>query len=191
MELDWLKKWSLYSPEKCALFCADTHREFSYREFFNISVNLANFLEARGVQKGTRVAVLAENQIEYVFLFFALQRMGAILVPINFRLTTPEAQFIVDNCDCEFLVSSQDYASIEQSIKVPNRLAFKEIEENIDDWSRASGEYPFVGEFEKGCLILHTSGTTGNPKGVVITPKILFWNSVNTNLSMSLSPEDV
>src|SRR3712207_597451 len=95
VEADWLKRWSLYSPAKTAIKDGGTGRSLSYRECFIACNRLARSLsDEYGVGSGDRVAVLAQNELEHVLLFFALQRLGAVMVPINFRLTAPEVSFI-------------------------------------------------------------------------------------------------
>ena len=96
-EIDWLKRHSLYSPDKIALVDVDTNREFTYLEFFKVANFFAATLAEQGITEGDRVAVLAHNRIEIVFLFFALQRLGAILVPINFRLSPGEVDYILED----------------------------------------------------------------------------------------------
>ena len=96
MELDWLKKWNLYSPEKIAIKDGDTNQQYSYGEFYKLALQASFYLKEKyELQPGDRVAVLSTNELEYVILFFALQRIGAILVPVNFRLTEREITHIM------------------------------------------------------------------------------------------------
>src|SRR5665213_538613 len=95
-ETDWLKRWSRYSPRAVAIQCGEEGRALSYAELFAQSQRLARVLSERfGVRAGDRVTCLAQNELEYVSLFFAIQRLGAILVPINFRFTLTEVEHIV------------------------------------------------------------------------------------------------
>ena len=118
IELDWLQKWNLYCPTKIAIKDGDTGREFSYSQFFDHAARGARFLKDKyNINPGDRVAVLSTNELEYVFLFFALQRLGAVLVPINFRLTQREVEHIVSDCEPKLVVHQPDYQEIVRHLK--------------------------------------------------------------------------
>jgi len=88
IEMDWLKQWSLFSPKNIAFKDAESNVEYSYHDLYYLSCVLATNLRERfSIAEGSRVAVLATNELEFIPLFFALQRLGAVMVPINFRLT--------------------------------------------------------------------------------------------------------
>ncbi len=174
IELDWLKRWNLYSPNAVAIKDGETGREYSYADFYRYTNITAHLLKTEyGISKGDRVAVLATNELEYVFLFFALQRLGAILVPINFRLTVREVDHIITDCSPKLLIRQEDLEKLSVAIQ---KIPFKEI--------------PFEGDFESPCMIIYTSGTTGAPKGALLTQKMLFWNSVNSTLRLNISQQD-
>ena len=84
---DWTSKWALYSPDKTALKEYETGRTLTYGQLNRLGNRMAFHLQRTfGVGKGDRVAVLAENCLEYVVLFAAAQKLGFILVPLNYRL---------------------------------------------------------------------------------------------------------
>jgi fatty-acyl-CoA synthase len=195
IELDWLKRWALYTPEAIAIKDAESGRSYSYRDLYFASCGLAHYLQERfSIHPGDRVAVLATNELEYVPLFFALQRLGAIMVPLNFRLAPRELTYILSDCEPKLLIHQQ---------------AFKEIAANFAESDSSSWsfdgpnglcdllqqnkftEHRFAGEFEKPCLILYTSGTTGRPKGALLTPRLIFWNALNTALSLDIQQKDI
>ncbi len=75
MELDWLKRWNLYSPQSIAIKDGETGREFSYAKLYELAQRGAHLLYDKfGISKGDRVAVLAANELEYVFLFFCFAK---------------------------------------------------------------------------------------------------------------------
>src|SRR5690606_6034939 len=91
LETDWLKRWAMYSPNAIALVDDATGDNITYMQAFERSNRLARHLmDVEGVKPGDRVAVLSTNELDYVLLFFAVQKTGAVLVPMNFRLTPPE-----------------------------------------------------------------------------------------------------
>src|SRR5690349_5014393 len=115
IELDWLQKWNQYSPQSIAIKDGDTGREFTYGKFYEMAARGAGFLKSKyQIEAGDRVAVLSTNELEYVFLFFALQRLGATLVPINFRLTQREVEHIVSDCEPKLIVHQAEYTGIVQ-----------------------------------------------------------------------------
>ncbi len=199
IETDWLKQWSMYAPQSVALKDADSGREFTYLEFFAIANRLAlYFREQYQVRAGDRVAVLAANEIEYFFIFYALQRLSAIMVPINFRLTAREVTHILSNSESTLLIAQRAFSALIDDIsaehKPPHVLWFEgpdSLKEVVyKSWDQKA-DVPMAAQLDDVCMILYTSGTTGAPKGALITHKMLFWNSVNTSLRLNISQSDV
>jgi fatty-acyl-CoA synthase len=193
IELDWLKRWAKLSPSAIALSCADSGRSFSYSEFFERSGALAAALRDRGVGAGDRVAVLAPNEPETLFLFFALQRLGAMLVPINFRFAPREVDHVLADSGASLLFVHSTLAEVASKLSSPPPVLPFEgaggLQGMIFDRAPAA-PFEMVGEFETPVMILYTSGTTGAPKGALITNKMLFWNSVNTGMRLHITPSD-
>ncbi len=195
MELDWLKRWNLYSPDAVAIKDGETGLEYTYSDFYALA-NSGSFVlsEAYGIQKGDRVAVLAANELEYVFLYFAVIRLGAILVPINFRLTQREVDHIVSDCEPRLVLYQEEFRSIIQNLpNCPATLLLKGLKEisfeTLIQKQRGS-EKDFAAQETDPAMIIYTSGTTGAPKGAVLTHKMIFWNSINTTLRLNISQND-
>jgi fatty-acyl-CoA synthase len=192
-ELDWLKRWSLYSPNAVALQSGEDGSCITYAQLYRQSCAVAQHLRERfAIEPGDRVACLAQNELEYVALFFALQRLGAILVPINFRFTSAEVGHVVHDCGAKLLIAQQAFWSVAQSTNV-NLWSFDGPESLVALVGHRieSREIPFTAEFEDPCMILYTSGTTGFPKGAVISHRMVYWNSINTGLRLNLTQNDV
>jgi fatty-acyl-CoA synthase len=186
-ELDWLKQWKQYSPSGVALKDGDSGREVTYSQFYSAAAKAATFLKSKfQIQAGDRVAILSLNELEYVFLFFALQRLGATLVPINYRLTQREVEHIVSDCLPKLVVYQADYAATVSNLTHPcakillNEIPFNEGTESAE----------FASKSETTAMIIYTSGTTGAPKGALISHQMIFWNSVNTSLRLNISQTD-
>ncbi len=195
MELDWLKRWKLYSPHNIAVKDGETGREFSYAKLFKLANQGAHFLHNEyGVRKGDRVAVLATNELEYVFLFFALQRLGAILVPVNFRLTQREVDHIITDSSPKLILFQEAYRGIVENLPAsskPAQLLFQGDNSFASQLENSSDEeYPFTSLENDPVMVLYTSGTTGAPKGAILSYKMLFWNSINTTLRLNISQTD-
>lgn len=207
IELDWLKRWNLYTPNNVALQDGDTGQAYTYRQFYHAAVSGAHILKSQfQIEHGDRVAVLATNEIETIFLFFALQRLGAILVPVNFRLTQREVDHIVDDCQPKLILYQEAFrVLIENIVKTnhaiksclltgPGSFAAQLVtaESNVvsPEKNKPSESDAFVGSSSDGVMILYTSGTTGAPKGALLDHEMLFWNSINTTLRLNISQLD-
>ncbi|MES2964581.1 MAG: long-chain fatty acid--CoA ligase [Bdellovibrionota bacterium] len=209
---DWLKKWSRFSPKSVAFKDADSGRELTYGNLYFSSCRLATELESRfGVSPGDRVAVLATNELEYPVLFFALQRLGAMMVPVNFRLSAREISHVLGDSEAKLLVSQSQFDSVLASATgVPSQRWAFDGEASLVSWLAKENEIfaleklgeklrfenlpwekSFSGTEDSECMVLYTSGTTGAPKGALITNRMLLWNSINTTLRLNLNQSDV
>ena len=190
LEIDWLKKWAEYSPQKVALKCLDSGRSFTYSKFFQGSVSLANALNREfKITKGDRVAVLAQNEPEHLFLFFALQRLGAILVPVNFRLAAREVDHVLADSGAKLFIYQECYADLVKRLEARPEFIF-DFSKLEAFTAEKSESLEMHASFDDPCMILYTSGTTGKPKGALITNKMLFWNSINTGLRLEIVQND-
>ncbi len=203
LSFDWLEKRDLLSPNKVAMEDLAQGVKLTYREF-NIRCNrLANaFRESLGVKKGDRIAILALNCFQYLEALFAVGKIGAILVPVNIRLTGKEIKYIFDNSRPKAFILVKEFFEMIETIKNDLSVEFYiSIEEKSPPWlisyekvlGEASDMLPrdqlvFLDDPQ---VILYTSGTTGYPKGAIQTHGNIFWNSVNTNLALDLLSTDV
>jgi fatty-acyl-CoA synthase len=193
VELDWLKRWNLYSPQNVAIQCGEDARSLTYGDLYRQSQNLAEVLEERFyVEKGDRVVCIAQNELEVIVLFFAVQRLGAILVPINFRLTLSEINHIVTDAAPKLLVANEPFLKVLQSLKGNFSLWALQGADSLAEACQkpALHEREMAADFEDVGLILYTSGTTGFPKGAMISHRMIFWNSINTGLRLNLTQND-
>lgn len=199
MVTDWFERWALYSPGGLALKDDSTGRAFSYGQAHALVNRLASALHRDfGVGPGDRVATLAMNEPEYIFLFYALQRLQAILVPVNYRLAPPEIGHILNDCAPALLICQGQFetavAGIDRACMPAATLRFEGPDSLL---SRLYDERPTTEDlrleagFDTPVMILYTSGTTGAPKGAIITHGMLFWNSVNTSLRLNITQSDV
>ncbi len=125
---DWISKWSHLQPHKRAIIAED--RPLTYQEV-NLRVNqLCHFLLRLGVQKGDRISVLLYNCHPYIEIFFALSKIGAILVPLNWRLAGPELEFIIKDSGSRVLIFDPEFTEIVTSLRpifksFPRPLCFR------------------------------------------------------------------
>lgn len=199
MECDWLKQWNLYSPAGVALQDAETGEKITYGQLYLHANQLARCLQEEfGIRHGDRVAVLATNELEYIVLFYATQRLGAILVPINFRLTSREVAHIIEDSEPKLLIHQRQFDSVIAELDARSKPAHvlpfdgdNSLKSRVRTPKYPTDYFPYRSKYEDPSMIIYTSGTTGAPKGALITQKMLFWNSLNTTLRLNITQNDV
>ena len=195
-EVDWLAKWAHYTPERRFLRDHARQVEWNYGRAQQRALAVAAFLQERGIGRGQRVAVYAPNCSQYVFLMLACVKLGAVLVPLNFRLTPRELGVMLGDSEPDLLVFDPSFADRVEELRragfsLPS-VALATLE-NLVFGDEEPGT-PFTadrdGQLDDLVMILYTSGTTGAPKGAQITHRMLLWNAVNTALRLDLNSRD-
>jgi acyl-CoA synthetase (AMP-forming)/AMP-acid ligase II len=206
---DYLGRREIYSPEKLAVIDAGKTPELrlTYRQWNERVNRLANWLIAEaGIEKGDRVAVLARDGIEHLDLYYACGKIGAIHTAFNWRLHWREYLALIENTRPKVLVYSDDFIDTVAQIETESRRSdfsiryFIHIEGPGIPSSRhyettlASGDASPVTceslEKEDIACLLFTGGTTGMPKGAMISHRMICWNVLNTVIH-DLTHEDV
>lgn len=192
--MDWFSKWALYSPDETAVKEWETGRTLSYGVLNKMANRLAIYLTQNlGLQKGDRVVVLAENCLEYIVLFAAAQKTGLILVPLNYRLSTAEIDYLLQDAHPRLVIGEHKYQFLLDTAPSYSPIEFNWNIEALGQWLEEAAqqpEQPFASailEEDHPIFILYTSGTTGFPKGALYTHKMLFWNSINTAMSLVIN----
>jgi acyl-CoA synthetase (AMP-forming)/AMP-acid ligase II len=195
---EFLTRRSNLTPTREGLVCEDTR--LSYKDLNDRANRLANAMTALGIGHGDRVSILAFNEPEYYDMYFGLGKIGATLVPVNYRLAGPEIQYILSDCESKALVLGPEYTEVVDTIR--NDIPAKDfivISESPPEWAssyqamigEASDTEPqIVGGDEDTLTILYTSGTTGRPKGAELTHSYYYWNSVNLMCTLGLDIGD-
>lgn len=191
---DWINKWSDYSPIKTAVKDISTNESLTYRQLNQSANSIAAYLETRyNINKGDRVAVLSEFNLAYVALFSAAQKLGFILVPLNYRLTQRELSYMLNNCTAKLLIQQDIYAKEFDSKLMPlsNQINIEELDELIqNERNLGSPKIRQKVTLNDPLFIIYTSGTTGFPKGAIYTHKMAFWNSINSQLRLDIRSSD-
>lgn len=181
----WIDRWAAFAPDKPALVCDG--EAWSYRALAERIDRLAAGLAARlAVGRGDRVAFLGANCPEAIALVFACARLGALYVPLNWRLAPPEHAYILEHCGARVLVCEPEFAAAAEGLReaVPNLRLVAAAEVG------SAGAAPAGGGPDSPLLVVYTSGTTGRPKGAVLTQAALFWNAVNSTHMHDLASAD-
>ncbi|MFG1710277.1 long-chain fatty acid--CoA ligase [Nonomuraea sp. M3C6] len=169
------------TPERVALTYRG--RDYTYRELRERSNRLASALD---VGRGDRVAFLGVNQPSMVETFFAAGLRGAAFVPLNARLARPELRFILEDAQAAVVVLGEG----QDGDGLPGRhIRAADYEELLATGSPEPIDEP-VSQGDV-CLIMYTSGTTGRPKGAMLTHANLTWNTVNLLVDVPLAHDEV
>ena len=176
-------------PDRLAL--VESGRKFTYGDLAWRVTSLAGWLERRGVKPGARVAILSENRLEYLELFLAAAWNGAIVACQNWRLATPELAHCLSLVEPEAILVSPRHAERLSliSIKIPTVLTFGPEYEAVVNGANATGS-PEALDPESPLLILYTSGTTGLPKGAVISHRAEIARNLVLRAEFGIAAED-
>jgi fatty-acyl-CoA synthase len=198
---DWIAHHGSSRPNRVAMVDVRSGRRSTYREMDERVDRLCAVLHTDfGVGAGARVAVLAQNTTEIFEVQFACWRLGAIFVPLNWRLAPAELDYIVGDCTPRVLVHDAGFAEVATGVAdrggISGRIAWGGSAEGAaqyeDALRSASGDFPrSTNTFETVLTVMYTSGTTGRPKGAIITQGMTFWNVVNQVEFFSTGPEMV
>ena len=179
----------------------DLERAMTFHEWNARACALANGLLALGLAKGERVAILAFNRVEWAEIYVAVAKAGLVAVPINFRLTAPEAGFIASDCSVSAVIVEEALIDIaknmREQIDVPadNYLLIGIPREGWQSYDRlieeASQKEPAVtvSPDDTWCL-MYTSGTTGNPKGAIRSHRGMTMLALMTEVELGLGRDD-
>jgi fatty-acyl-CoA synthase len=165
---NWLEAHARFRPRAEAIFDASNGRRWTYAALHQDSLRWAGKLRRMGVVAGDRVAVLSQNRGETFSLLFACAELGAILFPMNWRLSPEEIRWQREHSAPRVFLEEKDLAE-------------------------GPGDEPFEGPgapLEAGWVLMYTSGSSGKPKGALLTHGQLHWNALNTILACDLRADD-
>jgi fatty-acyl-CoA synthase len=194
---DLIDRNAAFTPDKVAMRFQG--RTLRYAGFATRIAQTARALKSRlGVGRGDRVAILAANHPDYLVLLYACARLGAMLVPLNWRLAVPEQVFILSDASVKALVVEEAFAAVIPPVTqalpdlhvigldfAPGGLSFDDLLGS----GAGDGRNPHI-DFFCPLLIVYTSGTTGRPKGAVLRQEALVWNAAMSQHMHGLTPDD-
>ena len=194
---DWLARREALSPHKIALIDSlRGDRAITYREWNRAANRTAHLLCALGVGKGDRVAILAANCVEYLDLWFACGKLGAILQTLNWRLAPAELAGLVADAEPRVFIAGANFAGTAQRILASANSPARPITlgPEFDGLRDAQPDTPLPDPGlcdDDPWVICYTGGTTGLPKGALLTHGSITANSVNTVMSWGLDSDDI
>ena len=187
----------LYSEREALV---DGSLRFTYNQFFDRCDRWSSALQKFGIHQGDRVVYIAPNTHSMLESFYAVPKIGAVLVPINCRLTANDFAYIIDHCGARVVCAHSDYLDCVDTIRAKLTQVEKwvALEGSQKDWLNyesilnSSGSEFTPPQIDENDLITinYTSGTTAKPKGVMITHRNAYMNTVGTLIHGSLTPAD-
>lgn len=195
----WIDRNAQFSPDKIAIYFEG--RTISYADMAQQIDRAARMLSCTlGVQHGDRVSILATSIPEYLVALFACARIGAILNPLNWRLAIPELAYIVQNAESTVLLVEQAFAdfAVHVQTEMPSirRVGLDFVPDGGHQWDALIATAPdedvrSAGTLDDTMLLVYTSGTTGHPKGAMLSQNALFWNAVQSQHLHNMTSNDV
>ncbi len=193
---DILTRAAKWFPDKEAVVFEGTR--LTYKEFNERTNRLAHALLDMGVKKDERVAVVCHNSNHYGEILFALAKIGAVSTNLNWRLSPKELAFLIDDSEAKIVLFSKRFEHLYEPMKeqIPRKLKYIAVDGKVDDemidYEELITKYPAdepVADvsMEDTFLQLYTSGTTGRPKGVMLTHNNMMANAVSTIIEMEMT----
>ena len=193
---DMLTRAARCYPDKEAVVFEETR--LTYAEFNERTNRLSNALLDLGVKRGERVVVICHNSNHYAEAVFAIAKIGAVSTNLNWRLSPKELAFLLDDSEANIVFFSKRFEYLYEPMvkELPKKLKYIAVDGKSDDsmldYEELIAKYPSNEpevdiDFEDVVLQLYTSGTTGRPKGVMLTHKNMYSNAISTILEMELT----
>lgn len=209
MSLAWITdavagRSPVVDPGRPAVAC-DDGTPWSYGELREAELRCAHSLREAGIGRGDRVGMLLRNSVDYLVVYLAIARLGAISVRVNFRLTAPEIRFILEDSGSKLLLLDADLAHLVEPIR--DEIPVEAYVARTDGAEVAAPEWAtpwteFLAGSEPECpapaltlddpaTLLYTSGTTGTPKGAIWTHGNSLWFGSIQSMKWKFGPETV
>lgn len=185
----WIQKWAYTHPDRTAVIT--DNEKVSYRQLDRmVDSAAAKIQEKLQGGKGERIAILSHNRIEYIVLLFAIAKAECVAVPLNIRLSATELVFQLNDSGSKVIFAEKENAEFAASLIEQSELRSMEFMEDLCQGTQTSLVNENTINEEAPYIICYTSGTTGKPKGAVLTQSNMFWNAVNNKLAIDLTSED-
>jgi len=197
---DWIERRAEFAPDKCAIRFEG--HDSSYAEIATQVNQLSDVLITQlDIERGDRVAYLGLNSPDVIVLMFACARIGAVLLPMNWRLAGPEHVHMLNHARPGALFVQSEFAQhvddLSQQIGSVRQIIYGEARDGwlVYDELIAQGSKAYRPEDAPGpddpVLLCYTSGTTGEPKGAILSHNALAWNAVNSTHMHDLTSDDI
>jgi fatty-acyl-CoA synthase len=202
--LDWKRRAVKYYPKKPAVI--DGNKSFTYEEFGQRVDRLSIALHNAGIRVGDHVAVMLPNTHNILECFYGIGQLGAVMVPLNYRLSADDLEYIINHSDAKILIVDEEFTGPIE--KVIDNLKFDEVvivsvpgfDTSLRGWEyeaflqQGNEEESFsMPDIDENQLLTlnYTSGTTSKPKGVMLTHRSNYLNAANFMYHLGVNYDDV
>ncbi|MCG9967238.1 long-chain-fatty-acid--CoA ligase [Pelotomaculum terephthalicicum JT] len=200
--VDFITRNAEFYPHRRAIICGDDGREFTWSEYSQLINRLGNGLINLGVQKGDRVGIYLPNGPEWLIAFFGAMKIGAVALPFNILYKTGEISYILSNSRAKVVIGAspevkQNILNILNEIPLVERIITlgEPLEGTIDFQSFISENSDVLATVDCAeddtATMLYTSGTTGRPKGVMLTHKNFVTKAAVNGVAEQISEQDI
>ena len=204
--VSFLRRAAAVYPDKTAVIHGKLR--FTYRQFHERACRLASALAKRGIGKGDTVAIMAPNVPAMLEAHYAVPMLGAVLNALNYRLDAKTVGFILGHGEAKVLITDKEFSPVigPALAEVANRPLVIDIDDELAESGELLGELTYEAFLEEGeasfdsgqpedewqsCCLLYTSGTTGNPKGVVFHHRGAYLNAIGNMITFGLGRDSV
>ncbi|MDN0198525.1 o-succinylbenzoate--CoA ligase [Streptomyces sp. S.PNR 29] len=187
----WPARRARKTPHRTALIHRDT--AITYADLYARTTRLAHALRARGVRRGDRIAYLGPNHPSYLETLFAAGTLGAVFVPLNTRLAGPEIAYQLSDSGAKALVYGPSHAGLVAGLPGSTDVrTYLEVGAEYEEEVAGAPDEPIDEPVttDDTCIIMYTSGTTGRPKGAMLTHGNLIWNAFNVLIDHDLIADE-
>jgi len=197
---DLIDRNALCFGDSDAWFDVDDRRTMTFVKYKEMVDCLACGLQRSNIKKGDRIGILGKNSCEYFLLYGAAAALGAIILPINWRLSADEIQFNLNDCAPEALFVDAEFQALTQRVKdrLPTIKKYYNLQPKSGDFIAFDSLMNHPGDFETvdvsgddGLVLIHTAAVAGNPRGALLSHGNLMCAGLHLNHCFHLTPEDV
>ncbi|RPJ09995.1 MAG: hypothetical protein EHM30_15990 [Desulfobacteraceae bacterium] len=197
---DLINRNAVIFGKRQAWFEVDDGRTLTFSEFKEKIDRIACGLQMEGIKRGDRIGVLGKNSLEYFLLYGAAAALGAIMLPINWRLSSDEVCFNLNDCEPEMLFVDAEYQDLITGIK-DKLLSVKKYYNlkppggsynSFESLSNKSGDFTQVTvSADDGYVIIHTAAVKGRPRGALLSQGNVLCADIHWNCCLQVTHDDV
>jgi fatty-acyl-CoA synthase len=194
---DLIAWWARVAPARVAIVDRTRGGRHTYADLNASAARWARVLVSLGVAPGDRVATLTGNRVETIGLFFGATRIGAVLVPLNWRLSVAELARVIDDAAPVMIIGEDRFRSLGEAAIQAAESSVRWLELDRDAASLLAAAdlrgniKPVSAEPDAPAMLLYTSGSTGKPKGAILPHRQIYYNAVATTVGWQIGSDDV
>jgi len=198
--IDWIERHAWISPDATAQIDLASGRHYTYAEMNKRVGRVAAYLTSLGVKPGDRVGYLAMNSTDVTEMIFGTWRLGAVSLALNYRLTAQELAFIIGDAGADIVIADQEFAGVVEELQTITDVSHWVMTDGIGgdtpyERGLANAE-PLLKKIVRQpisdmCMLMYSSGTTGRPKGVIITHEVMLFAAINAGVAAALTTQSV